>query len=157
LDERIENIFGRKVAMCLLATNWQYKEHAMKFVFRTIEKYLTRVEITSSSFAFTITEMVDAAMAAVSATCREKVIKVFNISLQLFNMVVQSSRVEKDFAAMAKVKSCLKKESIISKFLMKSEETNTRVTNKIHEALLDLSYHNAIGDEPVVKEVFAMI
>jgi len=143
--------------MCLVATNWQYKEHAMKFVFRTIEKYLTRVEITSSSFAFTITEMVDAALAAVSATCREKVIKVFNISLQLFNMVVQSSRVEKDFSAMTKVKSCLKKESIIIKFLMKSEETNTRVTNKIHEALLDLSYHNAIGDEPVVKEVFAMI
>jgi hypothetical protein len=53
----------------------------MKFVFRTIEKYLTRVEITQSSFAFTITEMVDAAMGAVSATSREKVIKVFNISL----------------------------------------------------------------------------
>jgi hypothetical protein len=31
------------------------------------------------------------------------------------------------------------------------------VTNKIHDALLDLSYHSAIGDEPVVKEVFAMI
>ena len=143
--------------MCLVATNWQYKEHAMKFVFRTIDKYLTRVEITQSSFAFTITEMVDAAMAAVSATSKEKVIKVFNISLQLFNMVVQSSRVQKDFPAMAKVKSCLKKEFIISKFLAKSEETNTRVTNKIHEALLDLSYHSAIGDEPVVREVFSMI
>jgi hypothetical protein len=44
--------------------------------------------------------MVESALAAVSATCKEKVIKVFNISLQLFNMVVQSSRVEKDFAAL---------------------------------------------------------
>jgi len=38
--------------------------------------------------------------------------------------------------------------------LAKSEETNTRVTNKIHEALLDLAYHGSIGDEPVVREVF---
>ena len=43
-------------------------------------------------------------MAAVSATSKEKVIKVFNISLQLFNMVLQSSRVEKDITAIAKVK-----------------------------------------------------
>ena len=81
MDERIENIFGRKVAMCLIATNWQYKEYAMKFVYRTIDKYLTKVEISQTNFSFTITEMVDAALAAVTATCKEKVIKVFNLSL----------------------------------------------------------------------------
>jgi len=37
--------------------------------------------------------------------------------------------------------------------LYKSEETNTRVTNKIHEALLDLAYNGAIGDETVATEV----
>lgn len=67
--------------MCLIATNWQYKEYAMKFVYRTIDKYLTKVEISQTNFSFTITEMVDAALAAVTATCKEKVIKVFNLSL----------------------------------------------------------------------------
>jgi len=31
------------------------------------------------------------------------------------------------------------------------------VTNKIHEALLDLAYNSAIGDEPVATEVLWMI
>jgi hypothetical protein len=35
---------------------------------------------------------------------------------------------------------CIKSEHILEKFLLKSEESNTRLTNKIHEALLDLSY-----------------
>lgn len=72
-------------------------------------------------------------------------------------MVIQSSRVEKDFTAMAKVTRCLKNEKLISKFLAKSEETNTRVTNKIHEALLDLSYHAGIGEGPVISEVYDML
>lgn len=45
MDSRIENVFGRKVALCLLSTNWQYKELAMKFVTRTTEKFLTRSEV----------------------------------------------------------------------------------------------------------------
>ena len=58
---------------------------------------------------------------------------------------------------MAKVTRCLKNEKLISKFLAKSEETNTRVTNKIHEALLDLSYHAGIGEGPVISEVYDML
>ena len=89
---------------------------------------------------FTLCEIVDATMAAVSTTCREKVIKVFNISLQLFNMIVQSSKVEKDFAAFNKVQKSLTDEQIVAKLLLKCEESSTRLTNKIHEALLDLCY-----------------
>ena len=87
MDARIENVYGRKVAMCLHSTNWQYKELAMKFVTRTTEKFLTRSEVGHQQ-TFTLQEMVDGSLAAVSCTCRDKVIKVFNISLQLFNMVV---------------------------------------------------------------------
>lgn len=46
MDARIENVFGRKVALCLLSTNWQHKELAMKFVARTTEKFLTRSEVS---------------------------------------------------------------------------------------------------------------
>ena len=58
---------------------------------------------------------------------------------------------------MAKVTKCLKNEKVIAKFLAKSEETNTRVTNKIHEALLDLSYHGGIGEGPVIAELYNII
>lgn len=88
MDARIENVFGRKVALCIVSSNWQYKELAMKFVARTTEKFLTRSEVGANTMAFSLTEMVDGALAAVSLTCRDKVIKVFNISLQLFNMVI---------------------------------------------------------------------
>lgn len=59
----------------------------MKFVFRTTEKFLTRAEV-GGAMPFTLSEMVDGSLAAVSLSCRDKVIKVFNVSLQLFNMVV---------------------------------------------------------------------
>ena len=87
IDERIENVFGRKVALCLVSQNWQYKELALKFVFRTSEKFLTRAEV-GGAMALTLSEMVDGTLAAVNLSCRDKVIKVFNVSLQLFNMVV---------------------------------------------------------------------
>ena len=139
IDERIENVFGRKVALCLVSQNWQYKELALKFVFRTSEKFLTRAEV-GGAMPFTLCEMVDGTLMAIGLTCRDKVIKVFNLSLQLFNMVLQSSRVERDVAAVNKVRSVLKKENLVTKFLLQSESSNTRVTNKIHEALLDLSF-----------------
>jgi hypothetical protein len=88
MDPRVENVFGRKVALCLVSQNWQYKEQALKYVARTTEKFLTRSEVSAQTMAFTLTEMIDGSLAAVSLTCRDKVIKVFNISLQLFNMVI---------------------------------------------------------------------
>jgi len=81
---------------------------------------LTRAEV-GGAMAFTLSEMVDGTLAAVSLTCRDKVIKVFNVSLQLFNMVVQSSRVERDVAAVNKIRTILKKEGLIQKFLLQSE------------------------------------
>ena len=100
---------------------------------------MTRAEV-GGAMPFTLCEMVDATLAAVSLTCRDKVIKVFNVSLQLFNMVVQSSRVEKDVAAVNKLRSVIKKEDLVTKFLLQSEQSNTRMTNKIHEAVLDLCF-----------------
>jgi hypothetical protein len=41
-------------------------------------------------------------------TCRDKVIKVFMLCLQLFNMVVQSPRIERDIAANQKLLATIK-------------------------------------------------
>lgn len=110
----------------------------MKYIYRATEKYLTKSESTQA--AFTLSEMVDGSLAAVGVTCREKVIKVFNVTLQLFNMVVQSSRIERDIMCTRKLIQVLIKEQLIQQLLQYSEQANTRVTNKIHEALLDLSF-----------------
>jgi hypothetical protein len=52
----------------------------MKFILKTTEKFLTRADI-GSAMPFTISEIVEGSLAAVGSTCREKVIKVFNLSL----------------------------------------------------------------------------
>ena len=41
--------------------------------------------------------------------------------------------------------------------MLQSEQSNTRVTNKIHEALLDLSFQAQLGEEPVAGAALALI
>lgn len=120
-DPRIEKAFGGKVALCLVSQNWQYKEQAMKYALRATEKFLTRSEITAQTIKTSLQEMVEGSLAAVSLTCRDKIIKVFNLSLQLFNLVIQSTRVERDQAAVAKLVKIMKEELLIQKFLLHFE------------------------------------
>lgn len=115
MDPRIERVFGRKVALCLISQNWQHKELGIKYIYRATEKYLTKSESTQTIFS--LADMVDGSLAAVSATCREKVIKVFNVTIQLFNMVVQSSRIERDMLGTRKLLAVLHKEQLISHLL----------------------------------------
>lgn len=83
-----------------MSQNWQHKEQAIKFISRTTERYLAKGDVESAQIQnCTLTEIMKAGLAAVSLTCRDKVIKVFNISLQLFNMIMQSSRIEHDIRA----------------------------------------------------------
>lgn len=44
------------------------------------------------------------------------------------------------------LKDVIIERNIVSKLLLKGEEGNTRLTNKIHETLLDLSFHPKIGE-----------
>lgn len=124
---------------------------------RTTEKFLTRSEVGAQANAFSLNEIVDGSLAAVSMTCRDKVIKVFNLSLQLFNMVVQSSRIERDPIGTKRLIGMLKNEQLILKFLLHSETSNTRVTNKIHEAMLDLSFQAQLGENFVTVAVYELV
>lgn len=156
-DQRVEIAFGGKIALCLVSSNWQYKEYAMKQALRSTEKFIQKSEITAQNVNKTLAEIVDGALAAVSLTCRDKIIKVFNLSLQLFNIVIQSTRVERDPKSVQVLCKAMKDELLIQKFLLHSEQSNTRVTNKIHEALLDLAYQSHLGEDVVANAVYEQI
>jgi len=153
MDMIIESIFGRKIALALICLNWRYKEMAIKVAHKQVEKSLAKQDTTNLD----LVGMVEASTLAVSICCREKVIKVFNVALALFNHMVSSSKIDQDNTLFNKFFQTIEKEDIVTKLLVKSEESNTRITNKIHEALLDLSYHPKIGEDFIAKSLIAQI
>lgn len=40
LDQKIELVYGRKIALSFLAQDWKYKELALKIVYKQTDKYL---------------------------------------------------------------------------------------------------------------------
>ena len=145
MHPRIEVIFGRKITIALIAADWKYKEMAVKYVAKQTEKMLAKTNTSPVD----LIGIVEAATCTVAVTCREKVMKVFNSSLSLFNILVSSTKIQQDPQTINTFKDTATREEIIPKLLLKSEESNTRLTNKIHEALLDLSYHPKIGEDLV--------
>lgn len=89
-EREVESIFGRKIALGLIAINWKFKETALKIIFKQAEKYLTRETDSGLSLA----EFVKACAVAIDLTCKDKVIKVLNISLQLLNLLITSPKLE---------------------------------------------------------------
>lgn len=115
---------------------------ALKFMTKRLEKLLAKVDIGTS-----LAEVVEACTAAVGQLAREKVMKVFNAMLQMLNLMISSSKIDQDPASITMFRQLLTQEGVVPRLLLKSEESNTRLTNKIHEALLDLSYHAKIGED----------
>ena len=145
---RVEACFGRKLALGLIAADWKIKEMAIKIMTKRLEKLLAKADTTT-----TLVEVVEACAAAVGQTCREKVIKVFNVSLHMLNLMISSSKIDGDAASIAMFLQMITEEEVVPKLLLKSEESNTRLTNKIHETLLDLSYHPKIGEDLVALAI----
>ena len=83
--------------------------------------------------------------------------KVFNVSIHMFNLIIASSKIDQDIAAMEMFRQMIISENIAAKLLLKSEESNTRLTNKIHETLLDLSYQPKIGEDLVSQAIIERI
>ena len=152
IHHRVEACFGRKVAVGLIAADWKLKEMAIKYMTKRLEKLLAKVDTNAN-----LAEVVEACSAAVGQTCREKVMKVFNVSLHMFNLMISSSKVDQDQASIAIFRQIITQEEVVPKLLLKSEESNTRLTNKIHEALLDLSYHPKIGEDLVSQAILDRI
>lgn len=89
VDAQVQSVFGSKIARALIAVDWKYKEHALKVIYKNAEKFLDMANKKSQA-AGSLQEMARACVSAVSLTCKEKVIKVFSISLQLLNHVISS-------------------------------------------------------------------
>ena len=88
MHPRIENIYGRKITIALIAADWKYKEMAVKYIGKQTEKMLSKTS------PMDVRGLVEAAVCAIGVTCREKVMKVFNVSLQLFNILVSSAKIQ---------------------------------------------------------------
>ena len=112
-------------------------------IYKQAEKYLDMTNKVDQSRS--LETMTRACTSAVAQTCREKVIKVFSVSLQLLNLMISSTKIEKLGGSVA-LKDTIVEKNVVLKLLQKSEEGNTRITNKIHETLLDLSYNPEIGE-----------
>jgi len=89
-ERDIETIFGRKIALGLIALNWKFKETALKIIYKQAEKYL--IKDTDSSMS--LNDFIKACTIAIDLTSKEKVIKVLNLSLQLLNLMITSAKLE---------------------------------------------------------------
>lgn len=115
----------------------------MKLIYKQTDKYLDMQN--KWDHKITIDDIIKASVSAISLTSREKVIKVFSISLQLLSLLISSTKIEKTGTTDI-LKNAIVERNVVLKLLQKSEEGNTRITNKIHECLLDLSFNPEIGE-----------
>ena len=83
---------------------------------KRLEKLLAKAD-TGASLA----EVVEACTAAVGQTAQEKVMKVFNQSLHMFNLMISSSKVDQDPASIAMLNQMIVQEEVIPSLLLKSE------------------------------------
>eukprot|EP00347_Sterkiella_histriomuscorum_P001332 403372439 len=151
-ERDIENIFGRKLALGLIAINWKFKETALKIIFKQAEKYLTK----ESDSGLSLPDFIRACTIGIDLTCKDKVIKVLTLSLQLLNLLITSPKLENSSAIESFKKTFIDRNAVL-KLLQKSEEGNTRMTNKIHECLLDFSFHPKIGEAHVSSFILQRI
>jgi hypothetical protein len=91
-EKEIENVFGRKIALGLISVNFKFKDLSLKIITKHAEKLMSPGTTTDSSF--NLIEMVKACTIAVDLTCKEKVIKVFNLCLQLLTLLINSAKIE---------------------------------------------------------------
>ena len=154
-ERDIEAVFGRKIALALIAVNFKFKEMGMKIILKHAEKLLS--PSTTSDSGFNIQDFVRACTIAVDLTCNQKVVKVFNLCLQLLTILITSAKVEQSVHAIEIFKRVFTERSITLKLLLRSEEGNTRLTNKIHECLLDYSFHPRIGEAHVSSFILQRI
>ena len=61
------------------------------------------------------------------------------------NLLVSSTKIEKT-GTTSVLKNTIVEKNVVLKLLQKTEEGNTRITNKIHESLLDLSFNPEVGE-----------
>ena len=113
-DPCIEKEFTKKIAKSLVSTDWHFKELALKQIFKQMNLLLD--DMNKEGDVGELTEKVKAATNAVGQTCKEKVIKVFQVSLQLFSFMISSQKVEKN-GLVSVLKNQIVEKNIVLKLL----------------------------------------
>lgn len=135
-DMIIERVFGPKIALGLISTSWKFREEALKYILKqTPEKFESDMDFIDTIKAWCI---------ACNISIQDKVMKVFNAAMAVFGFLVSSSKLEeKGLDVFVRL---VTEYEIISKLLDKSEEGNTRISNKAQEGIIDFSFHPMIGE-----------
>lgn len=114
-EKDVESVFGRKIALSLMAVNFKFKEIALKIIIKHAEKLLS--PNSNSDSTFNLSDFVKACAIAVDLTCKEKVIKVFNQCLQLLTILITSAKVEQSSLAIDTFKRVFTERCITLKLL----------------------------------------
>jgi len=89
-------------------------------------------------------DTIKACCIACNISIQDKVMKVFNSAMAIFSFLVSSSKLEeKGLDVFVRL---VTEFEIVIKLLRKSEEGNTRISNKAQEGLIDFSFHPMIGE-----------
>ena len=72
-------------------------------------------------------------------------------------MLIASPKLDQSSQIAETFKRTFTERSVTLKLLQRSEEGNTRLTNKIHECLLDFSFHPRIGEAHVASFILQRI
>ena len=76
VDEHVQTVFGKKIAVCLVAQNWKLKEVAIKQVFKRTSAILEST-VPEKNESTSLYDLIRASALAAGLTIKEKVIKVF--------------------------------------------------------------------------------
>ena len=135
-DTIIERVFGMKTALGIISVSWKYREEALKYIIKNASQKMEN----DMEFIDTI----KSCCTAWNTTVQDKVMKVFNAWISLFSFMVSSSKLEeKGIDTFVRM---VTENEIINKLLERSEESNTRISSKAQETLIDFSFHPMIGE-----------
>ena len=135
-DPIIERVFGMQTALGVISTSWKFREEALKYILKNAP---SKIE-SDMDFVDTIR----ACATTCELTIQDKVMKVFNACVAIFNLMVSSSKLEeKGIDIFVRL---VTENELITKILEKSEEGNARISIKAQEALVDFSFHPSIGE-----------
>ena len=135
-DLIIDRVFGNNVALGLVSTSWKLREEALKYILKQTPNKL------ESDLDFI--DAIKACCTACNIGIQDKVMKVFNAAMAIFNFLVSSSKLEEN--GLELFVRLVTEHEIINKLLQKSEEGNARISNKAQEGVIDFSFHPMIGE-----------
>ena len=131
--------FGSMIAIGILSSNWKHRESALSHILCSLIKPALQ-DCEGNDFD----NAIKSTCILIAETCQDKVVKVFSQSIELFQFLISSPILEeKGIETFVRAVTDL---DIVGKMLVKSEDGSGRSVGKVHDVLLDFSFHPGIGE-----------